>query len=108
MTEYPVWDPNVVYTNEIVIHNGKLWQALWWTQGQEPGTTGPWGPWILIGDAPGYDPDPVPVDDYPAWDPTVIYINEIVSHNGRLYQSLWWNQGVEPGLDQNGPWRLIH
>ncbi|MCF2944431.1 carbohydrate-binding protein [Paenibacillus tarimensis] len=34
-----------MYTNEIVSHNGQLWQAQWWTQGQEPGTTGQWGAW---------------------------------------------------------------
>lgn len=49
------WDPNPVriYTEgEIVVHNGQFWQALWWTRGQEPGTTEEWGPWKLIGDVP--------------------------------------------------------
>ncbi|ASR46062.1 lytic polysaccharide monooxygenase [Paenibacillus kribbensis] len=51
--KYLVWNTIRVYTEgEIVLHNGQLWQALWWTRGQEPGTTGQWGPWKLIGDVP--------------------------------------------------------
>jgi len=51
--EYLVWNNVRVYTEgEIVLHNGQLWEALWWTQNQEPGTTGQWGPWRLIGPAP--------------------------------------------------------
>ncbi len=26
-------------------HQGKKWRAKWWTQGDEPGTTGEWGVW---------------------------------------------------------------
>jgi chitin-binding protein len=49
----PYWNPIKVYVaGDIVIHNGMLWEALWWTQNQEPGTTGEWGPWRLIGPAP--------------------------------------------------------
>lgn len=43
--QYPNWNPNTIYTNEIVWHNGQLWKAQWWTQNQEPGTTGQYGPW---------------------------------------------------------------
>ncbi|HEY4392390.1 MAG TPA: lytic polysaccharide monooxygenase [Paenibacillus sp.] len=51
--EYLVWNNIRVYTEgEIVVHNGQLWEALWWTQNQEPGTTGQYGPWKLIGPAP--------------------------------------------------------
>jgi chitinase len=42
----PAWDRAKVYNggNE-VSHRGKRWQAKWWTQGEEPGTTGEWGVW---------------------------------------------------------------
>jgi len=51
--EYLVWNTIRAYTTgEIVVHNGQLWEALWWTQNQEPGTTGQYGPWKLLGPAP--------------------------------------------------------
>nr|WP_139122327.1 glycosyl hydrolase family 18 protein [Veronia pacifica] len=46
------WDSAAVYTGgDVVTHQGKEYSAKWWTQGQEPGTTGPWGVWKLVGDA---------------------------------------------------------
>jgi chitinase len=40
------WSSTAVYTggNEVA-HNGHKWKAKWWTQGEEPGTTGEWGVW---------------------------------------------------------------
>ncbi|HEY2058309.1 MAG TPA: chitinase [Amycolatopsis sp.] len=40
------WSKTQVYTNgNTVSHNGHKWTAKWWTQGEEPGTTGPDGVW---------------------------------------------------------------
>ncbi|GLS92494.1 hypothetical protein GCM10007916_35660 [Psychromonas marina] len=36
---------NVYQGNDTVKHNGRNWTAQWWTQGEEPGTTGEWGVW---------------------------------------------------------------
>jgi chitinase len=46
----PAWDRAKVYNggNE-VSHRAKRWQAKWWTQGDEPGTTGEWGVWKDLG-----------------------------------------------------------
>ncbi|WP_276320585.1 family 20 glycosylhydrolase [Amycolatopsis suaedae] len=42
----PGWDRAAVYTGGTVVsHNGHKWTAKWWTQGEEPGTTGEWGVW---------------------------------------------------------------
>jgi hexosaminidase len=42
----PAWDRSKVYHNgDVVQHNGHKWTAKWWTQGEEPGTTGQWGVW---------------------------------------------------------------
>ncbi|WP_261817834.1 lytic polysaccharide monooxygenase [Vibrio gallicus] len=46
--EISAWDATVVYyEGDKVTHNGKVWTAHWWTQGEndEPGTTGEWGVW---------------------------------------------------------------
>ncbi|WP_370947513.1 chitinase [Amycolatopsis sp. cg5] len=40
------WQKTSVYTQgNVVAHNGHKWTAKWWTQGEEPGTTGQWGVW---------------------------------------------------------------
>ncbi|MFD2469950.1 chitinase [Amycolatopsis silviterrae] len=42
----PDWQKTQVYTGgNVVSHNGHKWTAKWWTQGEEPGTTGQWGVW---------------------------------------------------------------
>jgi chitinase len=44
------WTATAVYTGGLqVSHNGHKWRAKWWTQGEEPGTTGEWGVWEDLG-----------------------------------------------------------
>ncbi|MEJ3748076.1 CocE/NonD family hydrolase [Actinomycetes bacterium KLBMP 9797] len=46
----PAWNATAVYnTDNVVSHNGHRWRAQWWTQNQEPGTTGQWGVWVDLG-----------------------------------------------------------
>jgi len=41
------WDRAKVYVKDnVVSHNSHQWTAKWWTQGEEPGTTGEWGVWV--------------------------------------------------------------
>ena len=57
----PAWSRTAVYTGgQIVSHNGRQWRAKWWTQGEEPGTTGPWGVWEDLGPCSGASPTPAP------------------------------------------------
>ncbi|MET9347416.1 chitinase C-terminal domain-containing protein [Streptomyces termitum] len=46
----PAYVAGTVYNsgNE-VSHKGHQWKAQWWTQNQEPGTTGDWGVWKDLG-----------------------------------------------------------
>ncbi|WP_279152809.1 immunoglobulin-like domain-containing protein, partial [Photobacterium iliopiscarium] len=47
----PAWKADATYVEgDVVSHNNKEWQAGWWTQGHEPGTTGEWGVWREVGD----------------------------------------------------------
>ena len=40
------WSSSAVYTGGAnVSHRGRAYTARWWTQGEEPGTTGEWGVW---------------------------------------------------------------
>ncbi|MGW6569798.1 chitinase C-terminal domain-containing protein [Streptomyces sp. NPDC054975] len=46
----PAYVAGTVYNagNE-VSHKGRKWKAQWWTQNEEPGTTGEWGVWKDLG-----------------------------------------------------------
>ncbi len=45
-----LWQSNEIYEkNNTVSHNDHTWKAKWWTKGDEPGTTGPWGVWEDLG-----------------------------------------------------------
>ncbi|MBW3695126.1 chitinase [Vibrio sp. T187] len=47
-----LWDTGSIYNGgDQVTHGGKVWEAKWWTKGDEPGTTGEWGVWKEIGPA---------------------------------------------------------
>jgi len=42
----PEWVATQVYVKDnVVSHKGHKWTAKWWTQNEEPGTTGQWGVW---------------------------------------------------------------
>ncbi|MCP4167352.1 MAG: hypothetical protein GY759_15895 [Chloroflexi bacterium] len=44
------WSATSIYTaGDTVSHNNKEWEAKWWSRGEEPGTTGPWGVWKELG-----------------------------------------------------------
>ncbi|MHC0433188.1 chitinase C-terminal domain-containing protein [Streptomyces sp. O3] len=46
----PAWNATDVYNGgSVVSHGGHSWKAKWWTQGDEPGTTGEWGVWEDLG-----------------------------------------------------------
>ncbi|THV39458.1 lytic polysaccharide monooxygenase auxiliary activity family 9 protein [Glycomyces buryatensis] len=44
--EAAAWDTGATYTaGDQVTYDGVAYRADWWTQGEEPGTTGEWGVW---------------------------------------------------------------
>ncbi|MET9959033.1 glycosyl hydrolase family 18 protein [Streptomyces sp. NPDC006326] len=46
----PAYAAGTVYTGGTeVSHKGHKWKAQWWTQNEEPGTTGEWGVWKDLG-----------------------------------------------------------
>jgi chitinase len=46
----PAWAAATVYPGgNQVSHKSRNWRAKWWTQGEEPGTTGEWGVWADLG-----------------------------------------------------------
>ncbi|WP_197053812.1 carbohydrate-binding protein [Chitinibacter sp. ZOR0017] len=58
---YPSWDSAAVYNGgQRVIYNSQIYEARWWTQGNNPAEAGEWGPWKLIGAGPTPTPSPTP------------------------------------------------
>ena len=50
--DIPAWDSTSVYIRgDKVVYNGKIYEALWWTRGDNPETQGEFGPWKYVGDA---------------------------------------------------------
>lgn len=101
---YPAWNENTVYTGgEIVEYNGSLYQASWWTQGDNPELSGSdANPWSYIGPAEegGTEPTDPPVveADYSPWSELKVYHGgDRVIYNGSVYEASWWTQGETPG-----------
>ncbi|MEU3877137.1 MULTISPECIES: glycosyl hydrolase family 18 protein [Streptomyces] len=46
----PSWDRASAYSGGATVSwKSRTWKAKWWTQGEEPGTTGEWGVWQDLG-----------------------------------------------------------
>lgn len=97
----PAWNAGAVYVGgDRVSHDGNAWRAKWWTQGEEPGTTGQWGVWEDLGpcdEDPPTDPPSGECTD-PAWVASAVYTGgDQVSHDGNAWRAKWWTQGEAPG-----------
>ena len=45
-SDIAAWNSGEIYTGgEEVSHDGDVWEAKWWTQGDAPGEGGEWGVW---------------------------------------------------------------
>ncbi|GFZ76913.1 ExeM/NucH family extracellular endonuclease [Nesterenkonia alkaliphila] len=100
--EHPAWEAGTVYTGgEVVEHNGRVFEALWWTQNQEPGAS-PWGAWSEIG-----APTACATGTYPAWAASTEFTGgETVVHHGTVYTAKWYSRSQAPG-EPWGPWEEI-
>lgn len=93
--EWPAWDATQVYVaGDTVSHDGAVFEAMWWTRGQEPGD--PYGPWQEIAVAP---------DGTALWTPSRVFVaGDVVLHDGVRYVAQWWTRNQEPGASPWGPW----
>ncbi|MGL5947504.1 MAG: carbohydrate-binding protein, partial [Aeromonas sp.] len=108
------WQTTQAYSaGATIAHAGQHWRAEWWTQGEEPGTTGEWGVWRAQGAcadgsaaAPEADNEAASCDS--AWLAGSVYENgAIVQHAGQTWQAQWWTNSDEPGTTGEwGVWRL--
>nr|AGC59908.1 chitinase [Staphylococcus sp. J2] len=51
--QYPAWSASGVYTQgNRVVYQGVVYEAQWWTQGDNPAQSGSWGVWRVVGGNP--------------------------------------------------------
>ncbi|TNH79338.1 glycosyl hydrolase family 18 protein [Aeromonas sobria] len=82
---WPVWKAATTYNSgDKVSHNQLVWQAKYWTQGNEPSRTT--DQWLLVSKV------------QLGWDANVAYNGgEITTYNGRQWKAQYWTKGNEPG-----------
>ncbi|WEL21250.1 carbohydrate-binding protein [Halorhabdus sp. BNX81] len=127
------WKSNGTYTSgDQVVDDGSLWEAEWWTRGDEPGAD-EWGPWAEVGVCSGDDggdtgdddgggnngDEEDDVDDSDAgkgadcrgvveWDAEATYTDgDRTVYEGSLWEAEWWTRGDEPGSSEWGPWEAV-
>jgi|GEM_PF-2200327 len=91
----PVFDPEATYTaGDEVAFGGGLYEAQWWTRGQEPGTA--FGPWVEAGFAG---------ECGTGWTSSGVYDGgDRVVWDGAVWTARWWSRNQEPGASPWGPW----
>ncbi|MBW3783844.1 glycoside hydrolase [Aeromonas veronii] len=82
---WPAWKAASTYNSgDKVSHNQLVWQAKYWTQGNEPSRTA--DQWLLVSKV------------QLGWDANVAYNGgELTTHNGRQWKAQYWTKGNEPG-----------
>ncbi|USV56878.1 glycosyl hydrolase family 18 protein [Aeromonas encheleia] len=82
---WPAWKAATTYNGgEKVSHNQLVWQAKYWTQGNEPSRTA--DQWKLISQV------------QLGWDAGVAYnAGDLTTHNGHKWKAQYWTKGNEPG-----------
>ncbi|PJG57936.1 glycosyl hydrolase family 18 protein [Aeromonas cavernicola] len=82
---WPAWQASKVYNSgDKVSHNQLVWQAKYWTSGNQPSRTA--DQWQLISKV------------QLGWDTAIAYnAGDITSHNNRQWKAKYWTRGNEPG-----------
>ncbi|PJI84897.1 carbohydrate-binding protein [Luteimicrobium subarcticum] len=90
------WVATKVYVaGDRVSSGGAVFEALWWTSGEQPGR--PYGAWAEIATAS---------DGTAAWTPSRVFTGgDVVVYQGRRYTAQWWTRNQVPGT-LYGPWVL--
>jgi len=99
---YPEWNSSEIFdTGDRVTHNGRVFEAQWWTQNQEPGTS-PWGAWMEIGSPVYFEGRYVLT-----WTDSNVFDNgDVVYYDGYFFRAQWWTRNQSPRT-QWGPWQVV-
>ncbi|RGE20073.1 glycosyl hydrolase family 18 [Leucobacter sp. wl10] len=116
---YPIWSSDASYpADSKVVWRRSVYEAKWWTQGDQPDQTTESGaqPWRLLGPVlPGEKPverPRLPADAYAAWQKAAEYRRgDRVLFDGSGYEAKWWTQGDSPDAalvrPEESPWRSL-
>lgn len=116
---YPIWGSDVAYpANSKVVWHRSVYEAKWWTQGDQPDQPTESGaqPWRLLGPVlPGEKPverPQLPTGVYEAWQKPMEYRRgNRVTFDGSGYEAKWWTQGDSPDASlirpEESPWRPL-
>lgn len=94
----PLWQKTKVYnTGDVVSFDGKIFEALWYTKGETPGSKAK-GAWAQVAIAP---------DGSTLWTATGVFdTGDVVVYQGRTFVARWYTRGTVPG-GVPGPWSEI-
>ena len=92
------WSKTRVYFNgDTVSYNGSVFQALWYTSGETPGSAKN-GAWSQLA---------IAADGSTLWTVTRPFTTgDVVVYQGRTFKALWYTRGTAPG-GVGGPWSEI-
>lgn len=105
-----LWSDKEVYLRGDRVRWGRyLYEAKWWTQGDEPEPEPARAlevPWTLVGAVPKGPAPVAPV--LPSWYPRRTYApGTTITHRGRRYVATAWTRGQAPGSSGASPWRYL-
>ncbi|MFS0785764.1 glycosyl hydrolase family 18 protein [Shouchella sp. 1P09AA] len=91
------WSKDTVYVKgDQVKKDGLVYEAKWWTRGEDPNRSGEWDVWKKV-DQCNDDVDTT------SWLKDKIYTKgDQVEHRGVWYEAKWWTRGEDPS--RSGEW----
>ncbi|WP_295119789.1 carbohydrate-binding protein [uncultured Leifsonia sp.] len=92
------WDSKKVYfSGDSVSYDGSVYQALWYTSGEAPGSKKN-GAWSQLA---------IAADGHTLWTVTRPFnTGDVVVYQNRVFTALWYTRGTTPGV-AGGPWSEI-
>lgn len=96
----PDWSVETAYSaGGQVSHDGRVYEAQWWSRGQTPGTS-PWDAWAEVGAMVACEDGEVR-----RWTDSWVHLSgDVVAHDGHRWQAKWWTRNHKPSGDPHGPW----
>lgn len=94
--QFAAWDASLVYAaGDTVSFEGSVFEAMWWSSDQEPGSVT--GPWQEIAQN---------ADGVAIWTPSRVFTaGDVVVHEQVEYTAKWWTRNQVPGTPW-GPWEI--
>lgn len=91
----PAWNSASTYTaGQKVTQNGMTYKAQWWTQGENPATSGAFGAWKA---------ETTASPNGETWRADAVYtVGQRSTYNGTLYEAKWYTTGENPS--RSGEW----